>query len=64
MGADLVVNSCCGTESDAMTSDMEKMKKVRQDKAVIIPSSDEEDIGNPDDNEYNDDGNKSDSDKK
>ena len=63
MGAELCLNSCCGTEADAMTGDMDKIKKIRQGKAVIIPQSDEEIINYADENEYHY-GNKSDSDKK
>ena len=36
-------HSCCGTEADAMTGDMEKKKKVRS-KSSFVPQSDEESV--------------------
>eukprot|EP00486_Rosalina_sp_Unknown_P015259 CAMPEP_0201585912 /NCGR_PEP_ID=MMETSP0190_2-20130828/126886_1 /ASSEMBLY_ACC=CAM_ASM_000263 /TAXON_ID=37353 /ORGANISM="Rosalina sp." /LENGTH=64 /DNA_ID=CAMNT_0048032759 /DNA_START=14 /DNA_END=208 /DNA_ORIENTATION=+ len=55
MGHDLVIDSCCGTEVDVMTGDMEKvLKNQRQDKSVMIPSSDEKIIEKENSYEYDD----------
>ena len=53
MGSDLVINSCCGTETDAMTTDMDRvLKNQRQDKSIAIPSSDEKVIVDENENSY------------
>ncbi len=52
MGSDLIINSCCGTDADTVTSDIDKQKTVRQDKSVVIPPSDEQDVINSTANQY------------